>query len=1120
MDVAVPEEPQKKIFRARKTMKISDRQQLESLHNTLPSNVPPSSTPSTSPPPALVNGKHPDKGQTETEKDVEKMESNADKSQKEGCPSSPVSRSPTPPALSLSLSPSPPAQSPEHAASPNAPSSPSRPVDPAVKEGEKGEEGPVSACHSKEKKEKKDGEEEEEEETKKAGKISASSEKEKEDDLPEPQESLPQASAASPTPPATNEGRGEEKGKVPDTDRPTELEETVAMDMGPVNLEDDAPSLDKMAAASSLFQCPVPPANTFSSSPSLSPSHTPESDQEVKEGFLVLSEEEESQGEKEEERGNEGKDEQDGEKMEVDAEKEGEKEENAGITTKDAVVPSTSPAPSSGDAAEEEGRGAAPSTRKRAMTGDSDPAGHAQGGEEEGPGGPEGQSKRPRVEGGELEAHLELKISASPETRLKLEKVVQQLVAEQLRVWQLSVFDRSLQELRERVERIDCATKHQQTLNTLQAKIARLTKKFGAANQAKENARKPQEMLSSPSAAASTPNATTNTTPAYRTVRSILDSKRGEHPGQNQTQSPASSTGPRLPSTSTPPTSSSVGPSPALSLNTTSGPALPSSSLTSVGPSASQNQALMIKAGPANSALAPSTTASAPKPVSLQPLLIQLPLAVTNAQAGALVSNNSSGVELVPVSSLAGVSTLSKAKTTPATTAFIIQKPAVSSAAAVPSSPSLPQITLARAAVYPGSSGIISMPSAGVSVTSARTPTQCASLAGAASSSSLPASAVPAATGGQSSGATASAPVSSASMVSKTDNQATNHAPDSTTTKTPVQASRTSRAGAVIDLTEDDDDVLVTGVKKAPVQSGPSIAASPSSSSPSSAVQRAPGPGPGTLNSHSTMHVQPAAQTTVNVLQRPQAVAPSRALSTTSRPLPSSSTSSSLSAPPLHNSGSVTGAVGGGRGLVGVTAAGGSNQQGSPQATGVTVRLSPQSGQHPLNGPQLTVHHRPMQDSPSKNLPSAAPGPALNPNPPVPGLPPLPSSPAPPRLPPEAAHTSPPQQPQLKLARVQSQNGIVLSWSVEETDRTCATVESYHLYAYHQDQSGPASSATSQWKKIGEVKALPLPMACTLTQFVSGSKYYFAVRARDVYGRFGPFCEPQCTDVIAPSSSS
>ncbi|KAK1341358.1 hypothetical protein QTO34_017764 [Cnephaeus nilssonii] len=115
---------------------------------------------------------------------------------------------------------------------------------------------------------------------------------------------------------------------------------------------------------------------------------------------------------------------------------------------------------------------------------------------------------------------------------------------------------------------------------------------------------------------------------------------------------------------------------------------------------------------------------------------------------------------------------------------------------------------------------------------------------------------------------------------------------------------------------------------------------------------------------------------------------------------------------------------------------------------------------------------------------------------------PLPEAPQPPRLPPEAASTSLPQKPHLKLARVQSQNGIVLSWSVLEVDRTCATVDSYHLYAYHEE---PSATVPSQWKKIGEVKALPLPMACTLTQFVSGSKYYFAVRAKDIYGRFGPF---------------
>lgn len=131
-------------------------------------------------------------------------------------------------------------------------------------------------------------------------------------------------------------------------------------------------------------------------------------------------------------------------------------------------------------------------------------------------------------------------------------------------------------------------------------------------------------------------------------------------------------------------------------------------------------------------------------------------------------------------------------------------------------------------------------------------------------------------------------------------------------------------------------------------------------------------------------------------------------------------------------------------------------------------------------------------------------------------LPPLPSAPAPPRLPPEAERTSPPQQPQLKL--VPGQTGIVLSWCVAETDRTCANVESYHLYAFHQDNSS-GNVAQQHWKKIGEVKALPLPMACTLTQFQSGSTYHFAVRAKDIYGRFGAFCEPQCTNVINSSSS-
>lgn len=123
----------------------------------------------------------------------------------------------------------------------------------------------------------------------------------------------------------------------------------------------------------------------------------------------------------------------------------------------------------------------------------------------------ERDGKRARVEGVQLEAQLELKITANAGGRLKLEKVrvlllkrmfyslycirshadyyflflssqpivytpnidrcvfspcqvVQQLVEERLRVLQLTVFDRNLQELKDRMEKIDVASKQQKSV--------------------------------------------------------------------------------------------------------------------------------------------------------------------------------------------------------------------------------------------------------------------------------------------------------------------------------------------------------------------------------------------------------------------------------------------------------------------------------------------------------------------------------------------------------------------------------------------------------------------------------------------------------------------------------
>lgn len=146
-----------------------------------------------------------------------------------------------------------------------------------------------------------------------------------------------------------------------------------------------------------------------------------------------------------------------------------------------------------------------------------------------------------------------------------------------------------------------------------------------------------------------------------------------------------------------------------------------------------------------------------------QPLLIQLPLSVANGQAGTLVN--------IPVSSFSAANSLNKAKTTSSTTAFII-KPASAVTSAPISAPvtttvsalqgSSSQMSVARA-VFQGGNGGICTPSAGVSVSTARTPAQPVSVAGAMSSVSSPATSGPAATG-----STAPGPPQGTSLTSKT----------------------------------------------------------------------------------------------------------------------------------------------------------------------------------------------------------------------------------------------------------------------------------------------------------------------------------------------------------------
>uniref|UniRef100_A0A4X2KTD5 Activating transcription factor 7-interacting protein Fn3 domain-containing protein n=2 Tax=Vombatus ursinus TaxID=29139 RepID=A0A4X2KTD5_VOMUR len=118
----------------------------------------------------------------------------------------------------------------------------------------------------------------------------------------------------------------------------------------------------------------------------------------------------------------------------------------------------------------------------------------------------------------------------------------------------------------------------------------------------------------------------------------------------------------------------------------------------------------------------------------------------------------------------------------------------------------------------------------------------------------------------------------------------------------------------------------------------------------------------------------------------------------------------------------------------------------------------------------------------------------------------LPSLPEPPQYPVLTGSNDslPPQKFELRLKRVLKPKGIALTWNTSHVNPRCAPVESYHLYVCHHNT---ISKSKTTWKKIGEIKALPLPMACSLSQFLSSGTYYFTLQAKDIYGRCGPFCD-------------
>ncbi|XP_062050844.1 activating transcription factor 7-interacting protein 1 isoform X3 [Lepus europaeus] len=573
------------------------------------------------------------------------------------------------------------------------------------------------------------------------------------------------------------------------------------------------------------------------------------------------------------------------------------------------------------------------------------------------------QSKRRRYVEEEYEAEFQVKITTKGDINQKLQKVIQWLLEEKLCALQCAVFDKTLAELKTRVEKIECNKRHKTVLTELQAKIARLTKRFGAA---KEDLKKRQENPPNPpvSPGKSTNDVNSNNNMPYRnasTVRQMLESKRNASESTPPSfQTPVNT----VSSTNlvTPPTI--VNSQPKLQIPATSGSLTPASVLPA------PNTATVVA-----STQVPSGN---PQPtISLQslPVILHVPVAVSSqpqllqSHPGTLVTNQPSGnVEFISVQSPPAVSGLTKNS---------VSLPSLPNPAKPNNTPSVPSPSIQRnspasAAPLGTTLAVQAVPTAHSIVQATRTSLPTVGPSGLYSSSSnrgpiqmkIPISAFNTSSPAEQSGTTTSRVEN---QTNKTIEASVNKkAADSTSQSGKVTG---SDSGGVIDLTMDDEENGASqDPKKLNITPVSTMGSAQPLSRPLQPIQPAPPLQPSGVPtsgpSQTTIHLLPTAPTTVNVTHRPATQV------TTRLPVPRAPGNqqvvyTTLPAPPAQAP------------LRGTVMQAPAVRQVNPQNS-VTVRV-PQTTTYVVNsgltlgstGPQLTVHHRPPQVHTASAQPAA-----------------------------------------------------------------------------------------------------------------------------------------------------